>query len=208
MNQPEISNYDFLDNEFYSEIQNILSAARQKVYYTAKTEMVLGYWEIGRAIVEKQGGESRAEYGQGLLKELSERMTRDFGRGFTKRNLELMRQFYLAFPIANTLCTQLSWSHYRLIMRVEDPDARQFYADECEKAHWSVRQLEREINTFSYQRLLANHGNYDVIVDTAKREPDSKPEDIIVELSPAAGRTIFRRNTATFRICSTSWLSM
>ena len=179
MEQTGISNYNFLDNEFYGEIQNILSAARQKVYYTAKTEMVLAYWEIGKAIVEKQGGDSRAEYGQGLLKELSEQMTRDFGKGFTKRNLELMRQFYLAFPNANTLCTQLSWSHYRLLMRVEDPDARTFYVEECAKAHWSVRQLEREINTFSYQRLLASHGNYDVVTDTANKEPESKPEDII-----------------------------
>ena len=115
--QEETLNYNFLDNDFYSEIQNIISSARQKVYYTAKTEMVFAYWEIGRAIVEKQDGETRAEYGQGLLKELSEQMTKDFGKGFTKRNLELMRQFYLTFPIANTLCTQLSWSHYRLIMR-------------------------------------------------------------------------------------------
>ena len=170
---------EIIDVKFYDGIKKILSDARQKVYATANFAMVEAYWEIGKSIVEKQGGNATSEYGEGLIKKLSEQMTKDFGKGFTIANLKNMRQFYLAFPNRYTLCSQLSWSHYRLIMRVDDEKARNFYVDECAKANWSVRQLERQITTFSYQRLLASHGNYDVVADTTKREPAKKPEDII-----------------------------
>lgn len=107
--------------------------------------MVFAYWQIGKMIVDKQGGEDRAEYGSGLIKELSQQMTRDFGKGFDERNLELMRQFYRSFPNPNTVCTQLSWSHLRLLMRVNGEKARNFYINESIQLNWSVRQLEREI---------------------------------------------------------------
>lgn len=97
------------------------------------------YWNIGRHIVERQGGDARAEYGAGLIKELSEQMTKDFGRGFTVANLKNMRQFYLTFPNGYTLRSELSWSHYRLFMRVENANARSFYLDECVKSLWSAR---------------------------------------------------------------------
>ena len=106
-------------------------------------------------------------------------MTVDFGKGFTATNLKYMRQFYLAFPNRHALRDQLSWTHYRMIMKVDDEAARQFYIDECAKSNWSTRQLERQINTFSYQRLLASHGNRDVVEDTTKREPAKTPEDVI-----------------------------
>lgn len=106
--------------------------------------MVEAYWEIGKSIVEKQGGNATAEYGSRLLKELSKQMTADFGKGFTVTNLSYMRQFYLTFPIRHALRSELSWTHYRLIMRVEDEGARQFYMDECAKSNWSTRQLERQ----------------------------------------------------------------
>ena len=170
---------EIMDKQFYEGIKHILSEARAKVYSVANFAMVEAYWEIGKSIVEKQGGKTTAEYGAGLLKELSKQMTADFGKGFTVTNLSYMRQFYLTFPNHHTLCDKLSWSHYREIMRVEDEKARAFYVEECAKANWSVRQLERQINTFSYQRLLASHGNYDVVEDTAKREPVKKPEDVI-----------------------------
>ena len=109
-------------------------------------------------------------------------------KGFTATNLKYMRQFYLAFPNRHTLCDQLSWSHYRLLMRVEDEKARQFYTDECFKSQWSVRQLERQINTFSYQRLLMSSGNHDVVDDTTKREPVKKPEDVIRDPYVLEGR--------------------
>lgn len=118
--------------------------------------MVEAYWQIGKSIVEEQNGEERAEYGTGLLKELSKQMTQDFGRGFTVANLKNMRQFYLIFPNGYALRSELSWTHYRLLMRVENDNARQFYTDEAVKSQWSTRQLERQINTFFYERLLSS----------------------------------------------------
>ena len=106
-------------------------------------------------------------------------MIADFGKGFDETNLRKMRQFYLTFPNRDALCRELSWSHYRLLMRVENESARQFYIDECVKSNWSTRQLERQINTFSYERLLASHGNRAGLTDTEKREPKKTPEDII-----------------------------
>lgn len=170
---------EIMDMTFYNQIKEILSNARAKVYSAANFAMVEAYWEIGKSIVEKQGGNATAEYGTSLLKELSKQMTADFGKGFTVTNLSYMRQFYLTFPNHHTLCDKLSWSHYRLLMRVENESARQFYIEESVKSSWSVRQLERQINTFSYQRLLASHGNHDVVEDTTKREPAKAPEDII-----------------------------
>ena len=170
---------ELIDKTFYSHIKEILSAARAKAYSAVNFAMVEAYWEIGKSVVEKQGGNPTAEYGTNLINELSKQMTADFGKGFTATNLKYMRQFYLAFPNRHTLCDQLSWSHYRLLMRVEDEKARQFYTDECFKSQWSVRQLERQINTFSYQRLLMSRGNHEVVDDTTKREPAKRPEDVI-----------------------------
>lgn len=170
---------EIMDLNFYNQIKEILSSARAKVYAAANFAMVEAYWEIGKSIVEKQGGNATAEYGSKLIEELSKQMTTDFGKGFTVANLKNMRQFYLAFQNRYTLCSQLSWSHYRLLMRVDDDKARQFYIEESVKSNWSVRQLERQINTFSYQRLLASRGNYDVVEDTAKKEVAKTPEDVI-----------------------------
>ena len=170
---------EIMDMTFYNQIKEILSNARAKVYSAANFAMVEAYWEIGKSIVERQGGNATAEYGTKLIEELSKQMTADFGKGFTATNLKYMRQFYLTFPNRHAMRDQLSWTHYRMIMKVEDDKAREFYVDECAKANWSTRQLERQINTFSYQRLLASRGNYEVVEDTTKREPAKTPEDII-----------------------------
>ena len=153
--------------------------ARKRVYRNIQSEMVLAYWQIGKMIVEKQGGSSRADYGDGLLKELSSQLTKDFGNGFDERELRRMRQFYNVFPIWDSVCPELSWSHYRLLIRVNDNDARDFYKMHAVECVWSVRQLNREINTFSYQRYLASNGNHDVVDDTAKKEKKDNPLDII-----------------------------
>ena len=143
-----------MNKAFYGEIKKILSDARNKVYQTANFAMVEAYWQIGKSIVEEQNGEERAEYGTGLLKELSNQMTQDFGKGFTVANLKNMRQFYLTFPNSYALRSELSWTHYRLLMRVENENARQFYMEEAVKSQWSTRQLERQINTFFYESDL------------------------------------------------------
>lgn len=140
---------EWMDKVFYEHIKGILANARKKVYTVANFAMVEAYWNIGKSIVEQQGGEARAEYGMQLIEELSVRMTSDFGKGFTVSNLKNMRQFYLTFPKSYALRSELSWTHYRLLMRVENENARQFYLEECVKSAWSTRQLERQINSFS-----------------------------------------------------------
>jgi len=105
--------------------------------------MVEAYWNIGRVIVEKQGGNNKAEYGTALIKNLSKKMTKEFGKGFTVANLKNMRQFYLTFQKSHALSDQLTWT----LMRVENENARNFYIEECIKSNWSTRQLERQITT-------------------------------------------------------------
>lgn len=175
----ELKEYEYLDNNFYEEVKDILEQARQRIYRNIQSEMVQAYWQIGKMIVDKQGGEARAKYGDGLIKELSIKMTEDFGKGYTITNLKYMRRFYLAFPKSHTLCAELSWSHYRLLISLDDENARNFYIKEAINGNWSVRQLQREIGTFSYQRYIASKGNHDVIDDTAKKEEPINPKDII-----------------------------
>ena len=105
---------------------------------------------LSEQIVDAQAGNERAEYGTQLLKYLSEQLTRDFGKGFTITNLTYMRQFYLTFPIRHALRDELSWTHYRLIIKVLNENAREFYIDECLKSRWSTRQLERQIKHMLY----------------------------------------------------------
>ena len=141
------------DNMIYESIRSALAEARKKVVITANNVMVAVYWEIGKQIAEAVG--DRAEYGKGLLKYLSGKLTLEFGKGFTERNLRAMRQFYETFPIRHTLRAELSWSHYRLLMRVNEPNRREFYLTEGANSGWTSRQMERQINSFFYERILA-----------------------------------------------------
>ncbi|GAA6253705.1 PDDEXK nuclease domain-containing protein [Bacteroides thetaiotaomicron] len=147
---------------YIQEIKGILAEARRKTYSAINSAMVEAYWKIGERIVnQEQQGADRAAYGEALLKELSSELSVEFGKGFSYSNLYNMRQFYLTYPaqeIFYTVCGKLSWSHHRLIMRIEDEKARNFYLSEAEGQSWSVRQLERNINTFYYQRLLSSGG--------------------------------------------------
>lgn len=145
---------------FVSEIKQILSAARQKAYSAVNFAMVEAYWLIGKRIVEEeQQGKERATYGEEILKTLSIELTQEFGKGFSERSLRDFRQFYLSFQendIWHTLCAKLSWSHIRLIMRVESKDAQKYYLQEAAENHWSVRTLDRNISTLYYYRLLSS----------------------------------------------------
>ena len=142
--------------ESYKIIRNSVLTAQSKVYTAVNSAMVQAYWKIGQEIHKACGENDRAEYGKKLLEYLSEHLTKEFGKGFTVTNLKYMRQFYRAFPNRHTLCDDLSWSHYRLLMRIEDEKARKFYAEESVKSKWSVRQLEKQIGRFYYERLLAS----------------------------------------------------
>jgi predicted nuclease of restriction endonuclease-like (RecB) superfamily len=163
---------------YLHEIKQILQTARLKTYKAINSAMVEAYWEIGKRIVlEEQNGKERANYGEEVLKELSKNLTAEFGRGFSYANLYNMRQFYTIYPeneIFYTLCRNLSWSHNRLIMRIDDPKARQYYLNEAAEQQWSVRTLERNINTLYYQRLLSSQNATPEI----QRAKDSQLPDI------------------------------
>lgn len=143
------------NTELFNHIRGLLAQARRQVATTVNAAMVQTYWQIGRLIVEdEQQGQARAEYGKGVLKNLSASLTAEFGKGFDVRNLRNMRNFFLSFPKRNTLCTELSWSHYRTLLRVESEQARQWYMNEAVEQNWSVRALERQIGKLYYERLL------------------------------------------------------
>ena len=167
------------DEAIYQSVRSTLESARAKAAVAVNDAMVSAYWEIGRQITEAQG--ERAEYGKHLMEYLSERLTKEFGKGFTIRNLQAMRQFFLAFPIVNTLCSQLSWSHYRLLIRIEDRERREFYAHAAVEDHWSVRQLDQQIHSSYYERLLATHEDHREVVrkEIQKVEPVTKADDIL-----------------------------
>ena len=175
----QVKKNEYLDETFYTSIKELLEQARKRIYRNINSEMVFTYWQIGKMIVEKQRGNQRADYGDGLIKELSAKLTKDFGRGFDESSLRRMRQFYTLFPKCATVWHELSWSHFKLLIKVEEKNERDFYIKEAINGNWSVRQLEREINTFSYQRYLASRGNHDVVDDTARKEKSDDPKDII-----------------------------
>lgn len=163
----------------YAAVRNRIISAQSKIYTAVNSAMVQAYWEIGEQIYLACGENDRAEYGKGLLKYLSERLTNEFGKGFTVRNLRNMRQFYLAYPKRHTLCADLSWSHYRLLIRISDEKRRSWYTEECAKSGWSVRQLERQINTLFYDRLLASSEKEAVKNEIQETEPKPEYEKII-----------------------------
>lgn len=140
-----------------SQIAEIVQQARSQVRQSVNQAMVASYWEIGRLIVEhEQQGQARAAYGTRQLAALSERLTAQFGRGFDERNLRNMRLFFQFFPIRNAVRTELSWTHYRVLLRVENPAAREWYLREAISQNWSSRALERQIGVLYYERLLSS----------------------------------------------------
>ena len=144
----EVKDFKYVDDAFYQDVKSILEEARKRVYRNIQSEMVLAYWQIGKMIVDKQGGNPRADYGNGLLKELSIQLTKDFGRGFDERNLRFIRQFYLSFQKRNALRTELSWTHYKSLMRVEDINARNFYINEAIRFdYWFTNYLRFKKST-------------------------------------------------------------
>ncbi|MBX3399513.1 MAG: DUF1016 family protein [Gemmataceae bacterium] len=224
-------------NPLYRDIRDVLEAARAGAYRAVNTAMVQSYWHVGRLIVEhEQKGKKRAEYGMEVIRELSQRLTAEFGKGFTLRNIEMMRQFYLSFPIAHALRAELppenkaktqildaprpksdlgalvpirhavrdesgpgltstgtdqrsfsspglrpelSWTHYRFLLTVENAEAREWYMHEAADEHWSTRQLERQISTQYYERLLASRKKAPVRKEAAGKLAKMGPEHFI-----------------------------
>lgn len=167
---------NFCSDSLYSDIRTTLTEARRKAMTAVNSAMIDAYWNVGKLIVEAQGGSSKAAYGTSLIENLAKRLTKEFGKGFTATNLKYMRQFYLVFPIRHTVCDKLSWSHIRLLLRVSNPKAREYYATEAANAPWSVRQLERQIHTQSFERLLSTYRDESSVQENKNNYLPVKPE--------------------------------
>jgi predicted nuclease of restriction endonuclease-like (RecB) superfamily len=142
--------------DLHQAIRALLLAARVQVRQTVNTAMVQTYWHIGRMIVEdEQGGQKRAAYGKQVLPELAKRLSEEFGSGFSVQSLWKYRQFYQCFPILSALRRELTWTHYKSLLRIESLAARDWYAKEAVEQGWSVRALDRQISTLYYERLLS-----------------------------------------------------
>lgn len=167
-------------NEFVSGIKAIIDGARGNAVRSVDFCRVRMYWAIGQRIAEKeQQGKERAGYGTYLIKNLAKQLQPEYGSGFSVRQLEMCRQFYRIYPIANTLCSQLNWSQYKLLISIPDPDKREYYQLEAVNECWSKRQLERQINSMLYERLLMSNDKGKVLaVARNERQPES-PTEII-----------------------------
>jgi predicted nuclease of restriction endonuclease-like (RecB) superfamily len=164
----------------YNNIKNVLNEARSKAFRSVNFAMVQAYWHIGRLIVEEeQNGKERADYGESLIQELSKRLTIDYGKGFNKTNLWYMRQFYLTFKNLHALRGELTWTHYRLLLKVENEDARDFYLIESINSNWSTRELERQINSLLYERIALSSDKQKVKELSSKGNMVQKSDDLI-----------------------------
>lgn len=166
--------------DIYSEIRETLLSSRHQAYTAVNFAMVQAYWQIGCIIVEhEQEGSLRSGYGKSVLQELSNRLTEEFGKGFSVRTLQQMKKFYVMFPNTNALRSQLTWTHYRLLLSVENEQARQWYMDEAVASAWSSRQLERQISTMYYERLLASRDKEPVQSEAAELMAPLTTDDFI-----------------------------
>ena len=153
-----------------TELAELIRQARQQAVRAVDTIQVQTCWEVGRHIVEfEQAGQARAAYGKNLLTTLAKGLTAEFGKGFDATNLRHMRAFFLAFPIRDALRRELSWTHYRTLLRVDSDSARQWYMNEAATQNWSTRALERQIGTLYYERLLASQDRAAVEQEAASK---------------------------------------
>jgi predicted nuclease of restriction endonuclease-like (RecB) superfamily len=165
-----------------AQLRDVIREGRQQALRAVDVVQVRTCWAVGRHIVEfEQGGAARAVYGSRLLAHLAERLTAEFGKGFDASNLRYMRQFYQAFQNCDALRHELSWTHYRTLLRVEDPKAREWYMIESATQNWGTRALERQIGTLYYERLLASRDRKAVRNEAAEKvvETGLKPREFI-----------------------------
>ena len=171
------------DNPMILEIRKLLENARNNIAQQVNTELLTTYWNIGRIIVEyEQQSQLRAEYGKQTLKELSKELTREFGKGFSRSNLQNMRAFYLAYEKCQTPSGKLAWSHYCELLTISDEGKRSFYEKEAVNSGWSVRELKRQIESSLYERLLLSSGdaNKEKVLSLAQKGIEiAQPADII-----------------------------
>lgn len=162
------------------DIKTLIASARQTAIRAVDNQRTLLYWHIGeRVFNEEQDGQDRANYGEYLIKYLSEQLQPEFGSGFSARQLERYRQFYRTFPIASSLRTQLSWTHYKTLLGISSEDKREYYIAETVKNNWSVRQMERQINSQLFERLLLSNDKESVLAVARNEAIATNPAEII-----------------------------
>jgi predicted nuclease of restriction endonuclease-like (RecB) superfamily len=165
-----------------THIAAVIQQSRQQVQLAVNSAMVQCYWQIGRLIVEhEQQGKARAAYGKQQLQALSEQLTAEFGKGFDATNLRNMRRFYLTFPIRETVSLELSWSHYNVLTRVENANARTWYQREAIQQNWSVRALDRQISKLYYERLLSSRDKAAVQAEAEQKIADAEHQSLTVK---------------------------
>lgn len=173
MSKPEL-------NTIFKQIRQLIFDAQNNAVRAVNYERVLLYWNIGKHIVEEeQNGKERADYGTFLLKSLAQQLHQEFGSGFSFRQLNFCRQFYKSFPIVNALRSQLNWTQYRLLIQIDNVDKRTYYIEEACNNNWSARQLERQINSQLYERLLLSSNKEKVLAIAKKEATPELPTDII-----------------------------
>ena len=171
-----------IKKDIYQEIHDLLHKARQNIISNVNSTMTKTYFLIGKRIVEEeQDGNKRAEYGKNLIKTLSKKLTKEFGKGFSETNLEQMRKFFKVYGISQTLSEEfrLSWSHYLILMRMEDINARNFYEIEAFENNWSLRELKRQVNSSLYERLVLSKDKEKVKELSVKGQIIEKAQDVI-----------------------------
>ncbi|WP_294096748.1 PDDEXK nuclease domain-containing protein [uncultured Cetobacterium sp.] len=176
-------------DNLYHDIKALLENARKKVLSTVNSTMTLTYFLIGKKIVEEeQNGELRAEYGKELIKNLATKLTKEFGKGFTVRNLELIRKFYMTYSEDEKTKSvisfsenpfKLSWTHYIRLVRIQNVEERSFYEIEAEKENWTVREMDRQISSCLYEKLVLSRDKEEVKALSTKGQIIEKPKDII-----------------------------
>lgn len=170
------------DNEqtLVKDIKDLINSSQDRAIRAIDNERVLLYWNIGKRIIEElQQGQDRADYGKEIIKNLSNDLQPDFGSGYSIRQLELMRQFYKTFPITNALHSQLNWSQYKLLIRLDTQDKRDFYIAETTKNKWTGRELERQINSSLFERLLLSNDKHSVLQVAKGTKLPTDAKDII-----------------------------
>jgi predicted nuclease of restriction endonuclease-like (RecB) superfamily len=169
-----------LRGEFISDIKGIIETAKTNAIRSVDFQRVIMYWRMGeRIVVEEQQGKARAEYGSYLLQNLAKQLEPEYGKGFMVRQLERARQFFLTFPIASALRTQFNWYQYRLLIQMDNPEKREYYEQETLHNAWTGRQLERQINSGLYERLLLSNDKESVLAVARRERMPESPSEII-----------------------------
>ena len=167
-------------NNILKDARFIIETARSNAVHSVDFCRVQMYWNLGRRILEEeQQGNERAEYGTYIIKNLADRLESDYGSGFGKRQLERARQFFLTYPIATALRSQLNWSQYRRLIQIPDPDKREYYELESVNNAWNGRELERQINSHLYERLMLSNDKETLLAIARKERIPETPQEII-----------------------------